>query len=76
MKKIFNPLTSDFSYEWLDDTDCIHLITLRAMDFTELSEEQAPFIARHLADKIYQERGSTKMDREEQMKKILEEINV
>ena len=74
MKKIFNPLISDFSYEWLDDNDCIHLITLRAMDFTELSDAQATFMARHLADKVFQERGSTKMDREEQMKKILEEI--
>lgn len=72
---IFNPLTTDFSYEWLDDFNKKHILTIPAMQIKQFNESQGRFVAKHLADCVLNERG-TKTNTEDELKKILKIIYV
>lgn len=71
---LYNPLKTDFVYEWLDDQDRPSLITLPSQVLTELPEPQALFMAKHLTDTVCLEKGIK--NNEEQWKKEYSKIIV
>ena len=54
---IYNPLMQDFTYEMLDDSNVSHSYTLRSMEITNLEDHIGKFMAKHLIDQIFNERG-------------------
>lgn len=76
MKLLFNPLLESFTYTWFNDKDEVETITLPSLEITRLEDAPGEYMARHLADKVYQEKYSTRNDRDEEYKKIYKEIYV
>lgn len=72
---LFNPLSSDFSYEWLDDENKKHTLTMNSREITYFPEPQAKFMMKHLADAIIHQRG-VRTNHEDEYKAILKEIQV
>lgn len=81
MKTLFNPLMSDFECEWFDDDNKSHILKINGMDFATFEDGQAEFMKKHLADEIYNQRGSLQTEKgmlnyDDQRKLILREIEV
>ena len=81
MKTLFNPLMTDFSVEWFDDDNKSHILKMRSMEFTKFEDYQSEFVKKHLADEIYNVRGSKQTDKgmlnyDDQRISILKEIEV
>lgn len=72
---LFNPLSDTFSFEWLDDDNWRHILTMRPLEITYFEPVQADFMARHLVDAIYHQRGQ-KTNPEDDKKAILREVMV
>ena len=72
---LFNPLRDAFSYEWKDDKNEPHTLTLEGREITYLPDYQAHFMAKHLSDAIYNEQGR-KVNPEVDIKEILKQIYV
>ena len=70
---LFNPLSSDFSYTWLDDNNTPINLTIPAISIEYFTPPQANFMAKHLSDEIMNRRGYAK-NTEEQRNEILKEI--
>lgn len=73
---IFNPLKEDFVYPWYDDDNLVQTITLPSMEITRLPEAQGKFMLRHLADRVFQESGDSKKDRDLEYKRIYSELEI
>ena len=69
--KLHNPLSFDFIYTWFDDKNEGHEIKLQSGQFTTLPYDQAMFMAKHLADAIYMDRGCQNY---EEHPKIMNEV--
>jgi len=72
---LFNPLSEDFKYTWLDDGNKPHELTIPGREIAYFPDYQARFMAKHLADTVYNERGR-KINPEVDLKAILDEIYV
>lgn len=53
---LYNPI-DNFSYEWLDDNNIPHTLTMKGYTTTSFPEHQANFMVKHLVDKIFFQRG-------------------
>ena len=72
--RLFNPLTSDFSYEWLDDKNKSHLLKLPSLTITELPDDQGTFMLKHLADEVLNIRYTKSLGTDYQLEQIKKEI--
>ncbi|MCR4343330.1 MAG: hypothetical protein NUV44_01060 [Candidatus Scalindua sp.] len=72
---LFNSLTHDFSYEWLDDTNKPHTLTIKSHEIGYFPTGQWQFMRRHLADAVINTR-SIKTNYEDEYKEVLKEIDV
>jgi len=74
---IFNPLSHDFTCEWLDDNNKPHNLTIKSIDIGYFPPHQARFMANRLTYQIMAERGydkNTEIQRNEIMNEILVKI--
>lgn len=74
-RRLFNPLTEDFTYEWLDDSNKLWTFTIPALDTAEFPEPVARFMEKHLADKLAI-KADYKPNAEDAIAKALQQIRV
>ena len=74
-KPLYNPLSRPVEFEWNDDQDQTHTITLDAVAITYVPENQYEFSKKRLADAVWIDRGA-KVGHDEYMPGILKEITV
>ncbi len=77
-KPLYNPLKSDFSWEYKDEDNQTHTAVLPAMDITYFPTWLADVLVIHLADAVYDLRGP-KQNHEldiAEIKKEIEEIDL
>lgn len=74
-KALFNPLSKDFSFEWLDDNNNPHVLVIKSQEIGRFPPHQYEFMRRHLADEILhiRELNPYKADT---MKEIYKEIDL
>jgi hypothetical protein len=72
---LFNPLKDDFSYEWLNDDNDKIVLSIPGREIAYFDKPRAEFLAKHLADAVYNERGGSS-NSEEDYREIYKEIYV
>lgn len=73
---LFNPLPYDFTYNWMDDYDKWHTLTIKSREVSYFDEGQFNFMRKHLADEVLEARGGVKTNWEDDIKAIKEELEV
>lgn len=74
MLHLFNPLPTDFEYDWYDEQDKAHTLVLRSHVLTALPPTQGRFMAKHLADAICIAKGIK--NNTDEWNKVLNEVMV
>lgn len=75
-KGLFNPLSYDFSYKWLDDYDKSHILTIRSREVVYFDESRFRFMLKHLSDAVLEDRGGPRTNWEDDIAKVKEEITI
>jgi hypothetical protein len=70
---LFNPLKDDFLYFWFDDDMKGHPLTIPSLEIAVFPKAQGDFMAKHLTDRIDQQRGGQESI-DIRRAKIMEEI--
>jgi len=71
---LFNPLLTDFSYEWFDDENKPHTLVMRAREITRFPAGLVDFMVKHMTDEVINIRGikeNVEIDTESIKKEIL-----
>lgn len=73
---LFNPLSSEFSYEWLDDNNTPHLLVMPPISISYFTKEQAPFMLKHLTDEVMHQRGINPINNAQEVLDLKNELLV
>jgi len=73
---LFNPLSRQFSREWLDDNNQSHTLVMEPIAITYFTPPQARFIVKHLTDAVMASRSLNDINNVAERKEIIEQIKV
>lgn len=73
---LFNPLAKSFEFEWKDDNNDVHTLSLDPISITYFTKPQAHFMLKHLTDAVMAERGLNGINNVEEIKEIIKQIQV
>ena len=73
---LFNPLSSSFSYEWFDDENVSHILTMEPISITYFTPSQATFMIKHLTDEVMNKRKLNGINNKAEMEAIIKQIKV
>ena len=76
MVGLFNPLSKEFNFEWKDDENQVHTLSLPPVDITYFTPPQARFLLKHLTDAVMAERGLNGINNVAEIKEIIKQIQV
>lgn len=73
---LFNPLNSTFAYDWKDDNNEVHTLTMDPISIEYFEASQVDFMVKHLADEVMNKNNYNGINHADKRKEIEEQIRV